>query len=109
MVTAMAGMYNMGDLLDLLAREGGEELRLEPGKPPSMTMRGQQSIVDEALLTSDNVSELFQMLSSEERARELGRCGDVRFTYAAQGGGRFAVNATLQGEALSLRIRNLAL
>src|SRR5260221_11807327 len=35
-VFGMAGMYSMNDLLNLLAQEGAEEVRLEPGKPPVM-------------------------------------------------------------------------
>ena len=104
----MAGMYNMNDLLNLVAREAAEELRLEPGMPPTIILQGKSRIIDASLVTDDNVSELFRSIATEEQRRELARCGDIHFTFVAQNSARFSVSAAMQRESLTLRIRNLA-
>jgi Tfp pilus assembly ATPase PilU len=106
-VFAMAGMYSMNDLLNLLAQEGGEEVRLEPGEPPLMVLQGRPKVVDGALVTADYVAELFRGVATEEQKRELDRCGDIHFTFVARGSGRFSLLAAMRGENLSLRIKNL--
>jgi Tfp pilus assembly ATPase PilU len=103
----MAGMYSMNDLLNLVAHEGAEELRLEPGSPPVIVLQGKPRVVDASLATSDNVAELFRSIATEEQRRELDRCGDIHFTFVAQNSARFGVSAGQQGEFLKLRIRNL--
>jgi Tfp pilus assembly ATPase PilU len=103
----MAGMYSMNDLLKLLAQQGGEEVRLEPGKPPVMVLQGKPKVVDGALVTSDYVSELLRGVATEEQRRELDSCGDLHFTFVAAGSSRFSLQAAIQGENLSLRIKNL--
>jgi Tfp pilus assembly ATPase PilU len=107
MVFGMAGMYGMNDLLNLVARESAEELRLEPGRPPIIVLHGKARVVDSSLLTSDNVNELFRGIATEEQSRELRRCGAIHFNFAAQNSARFWVNAVVQGEALGLTIKNL--
>jgi Tfp pilus assembly ATPase PilU len=103
----MAGMYSMNDLLNLLSQEGGEEVKLEPGKPPVMVLRGKPKVVDGTLVTTDYVAELFRGIATEEQRRELESCGDVHFTFLARGSAPFSVLASMHGENLSLRIKNI--
>ena len=103
----MPGMYNIHDLLDLVAREGADELRLEPGRPPVIVLQGKSRVIDGALVTSDNVAELFRGIATEEQSRELGRCGDVHFAFAAHNSARFNVTALIQNEHLNVTIKNL--
>ena len=107
MMGGMPGMYNIHDLLNLVARQGAEELRLEPGRPPVLVLQGKPRVIDGGVVTSDNVAELFRGIATEEQNRELGRCGDVHFTFAAQNSARFNVSATMQKEYLNVRIKNL--
>ena len=106
-VFGMAGMYSMNDLLNLLAHEGAEEVRLEPRKPPVIVLRGKPRVVDGGLVTSDDVSELFRGIATEEQRRELETCGDIHFIFVAQGSARFSLLAAAQGEDLSLTITNI--
>ena len=101
----MAGLYRMSDLLRLLAHEGAEELRLEPGRPPVMVLRGKPRVIDGGVVTTDDVAELFRGIATEEQNRELERCGDIHFTYGPQD--RFRIEAASQGEFCSLRIKNM--
>ena len=103
----MAGMYSLNDLLNLLAHEGAEEVRLDPGKPPVIVLRGKPRVVDGGLVTSEDVSELFRGIATDEQRRELDRCGDIHFIFVAQGSARFSLLAALQGEILSLTIKNI--
>lgn len=103
----MAGMYSLNDLLNLLAKEDGEEVRLEPGNPPLMVLQGKTKIVDGALVTTEYVAELFRGVATDEQRRELDRCGDLHFTFVSRGSARFSLLASMQGENLSLRIKNI--
>lgn len=73
----MAEMYCLNDLLSLAGRERAEELRVEPGKVPSIVIRGRSRALDLPPLTSDNVAELFRSFATGERMEEQRRCGDV--------------------------------
>jgi len=103
----MAGMYRMYDLLNLVARQGAAELRLQPDSPPMMVLHGQPRVIDGPLITSDQVAELFRSIATEEQSRELDQCGDIHFSYNAENAMRFTVSATTQGGILSLRVKNL--
>lgn len=104
----MAGMYSINDLLKLMAQESAAELRLEPDRPPMMLLRGKARVLDGPLITSDDVSDLFKAVATEEQRRELDICGDVRFQYLGDHSEQFTVKAQLdQGGILSLKITNL--
>ncbi len=103
----MAGMYCMKDLLKLAAAEGAEELRLEPTRPPMMLLHGKVRVLDGPLITSEQVTELFHSIASQEQRRELELCGDAHFTYAAEHSAEFSVRAGIRGQNVSLTIKNL--
>jgi Tfp pilus assembly pilus retraction ATPase PilT len=103
----MAGMYSMKDLLELVVREGAEELRLQPGKSPVIVLRGELRTIDVRAVTTENVTELFRSVASEKQLEELHKCGDLHFIYLFQNSARFAVTAERQREDLNLKIRNL--
>jgi Tfp pilus assembly ATPase PilU len=104
----MPGMYNLNDLFDLMTREGAEELRLDPGRPPVMVLQGRLRVIDGALLTTENVAELFRSIATKEQRRELDQCGDIHFNLAVSNSDRFNVSATIQGEQFSLCVRNMS-
>jgi Tfp pilus assembly pilus retraction ATPase PilT len=107
MVFDMAGMYSMRDLLNLVAREGADELHLEPGRPPVMVLQGKRRVIDGTLVTNDHVAELFKGIATEDQKQELDRCGTSHFAFAAPNSARFLIGATLQGASLRLSIKNL--
>jgi Tfp pilus assembly ATPase PilU len=103
----MGGMYRMQDLLDLLTREGAEELCLEPGRPPVMVRHGKARVMDGELVTSDNIAELFHSIATAEQKQELTRCGDSQFIHATEHSARFKVSAAFDNGQLNLTVRNL--
>jgi Tfp pilus assembly ATPase PilU len=107
-VLRVAGMYNLKDLLNLVAQEGAEELRLEPDRPPMMLLHGKVRVLDGPLVSSDQVTELFRGIATEEQRHELELCGNTHFHYAAEHSTQFSVRAGVQDDRLSLTIKNLA-
>lgn len=104
----MPGMYNLKDLLNLVAQEGAEELRLEPDRPPMMLLHGKVRVLDGPLVTGEQVSELFHGIASEEQRRELDLCGNTHFRYTIDYAGPFNVRADTHNNRLRVSIKNLA-
>ena len=101
----MAGMYCLDDLLKLVESEQAEELRLEPGRSPEMTVGGRTRVLDLPPITGDEVAGLFGAFAPPERLEELSRCGDVHFNCSFQRSARFKVSASLKGREMSLKLR----
>ena len=104
----MGGMYRMQDLLELVAHEGAEELRLEPGRPPVMVLHGKVRVVDGTLITGDIVAELFRSNAADEQAQEFARCGEIHFIFMTEHSARFKIRAAMDGENLNLTVKNLS-
>lgn len=104
----MAGMYCLDDLLQLVESEEAEELRLEPGKSPEMSVDGRIRMLDLPPITGDEVAGLFRVFAPPEHLEELSRCGDVHFNFSFQGSARFKVSASLKGQDMSLKLRRLS-
>jgi len=103
----MPGMYSIKDLLNLVARQGASELRLEHDRPPMMLLHGKIRVLDGPLVTSDQIYELFCGISTDEQRRELDLCGHTLFRYAAEHSALFSVRADMKVNRLNLSIKNL--
>ena len=103
----MAGLYSMADLLGLIEQHGAQELRIEAGKPPVLFVKGRARSLELPSPANDDIQQLFRSLATPEQIRELQACGDVRFLYSSSESARFNIAASLEGEQLSLQIRNL--
>ena len=103
----MPGLYSMSDLLALMEKQGAQELRIEAGTPPVLFVKGRASPLEISPLASDDIQQLFRSFATPEQIRELQACGDVRFLYSSSESARFNIAASLEGEQLSLQIRNL--
>jgi Tfp pilus assembly ATPase PilU len=101
-------MYNLKDLLVLMARESAEELLLEPDQPPRMLLRGKMRVLDGPILTADEVEGLVQSIATEEQRREIAMCGDARFQYVAEHMAKFSVDAQTHDNLLRVKIRYLS-
>jgi Tfp pilus assembly pilus retraction ATPase PilT len=103
MVSEMSGMYSMKDLLNLVAKQGAAELRLDPDRPPMMLLHGKVRVLDGPLVTSDHINELFRGIATDEQRRELDLCGSTHFKYATN----FSVHVGIRGNSLSMSVKNL--
>lgn len=100
-------MYSMKDLLNLVAQQGAAELRLECARPPMMLLQGKVRVLDGPSVTSDHITELLHGIATDEQRRELDVCGSVRFTYAGEHSTHFSVRAGINGQNVSMTIKNL--
>jgi len=100
-------MYSMKDLLKVLVEQRATELRLEPDRPPMMLLHGKLRVLDGPLVSSDQISELFRGIATDEQRRELDLCGSTHFRYAAENSANFGVRAGIRGNSLRLSIKNL--
>ena len=103
----MAGTYRIEDLLKLMAQESAQELVLQVGRPPMMLLKGKLRVLDGPLVGTAEIQELLGGIATEEQRRELDLCGDSQFQYAREQLGTFHVRAALEGQNLSLRVKNL--
>lgn len=104
----MAGMYCMDDLLELSLREGAEELRLRSGEAPVMVIQGESIAIDVPVVTTEDVTELFQSVATAEQLKELRTCGDIHFVYVFRNSAQFGVTAKMERGAFDVRFRNIA-
>ena len=104
----MAGMYRIEDLLKLVLRERAEELHLQVDQSPIMIVGGKERAIDILALTSDNVTELFQAIATQDQLKELRACGKIHFIHLFQHSARFSVSAHMQHESFDVKIKNLS-
>src|SRR5690349_10594559 len=108
MMGRMGGMYRMRDLLNLLTSEGAEELRLEAGRPPVMVLHGKARVMDGALVSNEDVAELFRSIATEAQNSELARCGESHFIFVSEPSARFKISGTMDGDRVYVAVRNLS-
>lgn len=104
----MAGMYCMDDLLELVLREHAEELHLQVDQPPVMVVQSQRLAIDVPAVTTDNVTQLFQSITTENQLKELRACGGIQFIYLFRNSARFSVTARVQHDVFDVKIKNLS-
>ena len=63
--------------------------------------------MDGPVVASDQITELFHGIATAEQRRELDLCGTIHFTYVTEHSGHFSVRAGMEGNDLSMSIRNL--
>jgi Tfp pilus assembly ATPase PilU len=71
--------YSMKDLLNLVAQQGAAELCLESDRPPMMLLQCKVRVLDGPQVTSDQITELFRGIATDEQRRELDLCGSAHF------------------------------
>ena len=101
-------MYRMLDLLSLLTSEEAEELRLEADRPPMMVLHGKARVMDGALVSNEDVAELFRSIATEAQNSELARCGESHFIFVSDRSARFKIRATIDGDRVCVVVRNLS-
>jgi Tfp pilus assembly pilus retraction ATPase PilT len=72
-------MYDLNDLLQLVANTRAQGLILKPGLSPVVRMHGEQEAVEGPAVTPENAEELFRVASTTRQRRELADRGFVEF------------------------------
>ena len=96
---------SLGDLIDLLVREGGSDLHMKVGSPPVIRVNGVLGPVEgyEVLEPAETEAVLGEIMP-EELVEDFGQVGEADFSYEADVG-RFRVNAFRQRGAVSIVMR----
>jgi hypothetical protein len=58
-----------------------------------MLLHGKLRVLDGPLVTTDQITELFHGVATDEQRRELDLCGNTHFRYAAENSTNFSVRA----------------
>ena len=96
---------SLGDLIDLLVREGGSDLHLKVGSPPVIRVNGVLGPVEGyEVLEPAETEALLGEIMPEELVEDFGQVGEADFSYEADVG-RFRVNAFRQRGAVSIVMR----
>ena len=93
-------------LTERLVEEGGSDLHLKAGAPPSVRLRGALSqLEDYEKLRPGDTEEILQEILPSNLTEEFDREGEADFSYSMQGVGRFRVNAFRQRGSISIVMR----
>ena len=93
------------DLIGRLVREGGSDLHIKAGSPPTIRIRGLLTYVEGyGALDPQDTEAILETIIPETLVDEFERAGEADFSYEA-GPGRFRVNAFRQRGAISVVMR----
>jgi twitching motility protein PilT len=95
------------DLFRLVTDEGGSDLHITVGVPPTIRKNGKLVRLGEENLTPVETEKLIKQLINEEQMKELEKVGQVDFSFSLSGIGRFRVNAFKQRGVFSAAIRHV--
>ena len=86
----------MVDLLELIVSEGGSDLHLEVGIPPTIRLHGSLIALDSSVLTAEDTESLVKSITSDFHQRTIREEGTVDFGFDFKGMARFRVSAFKQ-------------
>ena len=82
----------MSDLLHLVGKEGGSDLHIRVGVPPTIRMHGILQKVDGPSVTDEIAEELMRSITSDENVQEVRERGGADFAFAFGDMARFRVS-----------------
>jgi twitching motility protein PilT len=98
-------VLDLTSLLRILAEEGGSDLHLKVGVPPTIRVDGLLRRLPGNRLTNADTMTVAQEIMPAERKEKLERQNEADFAYSVAGVGRFRVNVFRQRGSVSLVFR----
>jgi twitching motility protein PilT len=98
-------LVELTSLLRILAEEGGSDLHLKVGAPPTIRVDGFLRRLPGNLLTSVDTTTVAHEILPADRREKLERQNEADFAYSVSGVGRFRVNVFRQRGSISLVFR----
>lgn len=86
----------MVDLLELIIAEGGSDLHLEVGAPPTVRINGSLVPLESPLLTHEDTEKLVHSITSDHHQKTIRETGTIDFGFDYVGKARFRVSAFKQ-------------
>jgi twitching motility protein PilT len=98
-------LVDLTSLLRILAEEGGSDLHLKVGAPPTIRVDGRLRRLPGNRLTNADTTMAAQQILPTDRRETLERQNEADFAYSVAGVGRFRVNVFRQRGSVSLVFR----
>ncbi|MBP2641597.1 MAG: pilT [Firmicutes bacterium] len=95
----------MIDLLWEAVQRGASDLHLTMGLPPMLRINGSMLPLEAPCLSFDDTKECLLELASEQQNQLLAERGEIDFSYAIDGLGRFRINAFRRQGTVAIAIR----
>lgn len=102
----MIGQKRVDELTGRLVEEGGSDLHLKVGAPPSARLKGALTHLEGySELRPEETEEILKEMIPHNLVDEFERDGEADFSYSVDGVGRFRVNAFRQRGSVSIVMR----
>jgi twitching motility protein PilT len=106
--TAPAAPYNFKLVLQTMAQQGGSDLHLKIGRPPTMRLNGELVPMDLPSLKPEDLRSIGEQIIPPKQRREFDESKDADFAIGVPGVGRFRVNVYQQRGSLAYAFRAIA-
>ncbi len=105
---APAAAYNFKFVLQTMAQQGGSDLHLKIGRPPTMRLNGELVAMDLPALRPEDLRSIGEQIIPPKQRREFDESKDADFAIGVPGVGRFRVNVYQQRGSLAYAFRAIA-
>ena len=105
---APAAAYNFKLVLQTMAQQGGSDLHLKIGRPPTMRLNGELVAMDLPALRPEDLRSIGEQIIPPKQRREFDESKDADFAIGVPGVGRFRVNVYQQRGSLAYAFRAIA-
>ncbi len=96
----------IGELLDIVIREGGSDLHLSAGSPPIIRVSGSLvPLLQQPVFTPDEMDKILKSIAPEQRLSTFTETQAVDFSYAHTKENRFRVNGYVTQGSVSMALR----
>lgn len=103
-----APAYNFKLVLQTMVQQGGSDLHLKIGRPPTMRLNGELVPMDLPPLKPEDLRSIGEQIIPPKQRREFDETKDADFAIGVPGIGRFRVNVYQQRGSLAYAFRAIA-
>ncbi len=106
--SATTTAYNVKLVLQTMAQQGGSDLHLKLGRPPTMRLNGELVPMALPALRSEDLRSVGEQIIPPDLRREFDKSRDADFAVGVPGAGRYRVNVYQQRGSLAYAFRAIA-
>lgn len=103
-----APAYNFKQVLQTMVQQGGSDLHLKIGRPPTMRLNGELVAMDLPALRPEDLRSIGEQIIPPKQRKEFDESKDADFAIGVPGIGRFRVNVYQQRGSLAYAFRAIA-
>ncbi len=106
--SATTTAYNVKLVLQTMAQQGGSDLHLKLGRPPTMRLNGELVPMALPAMRSEDLRSVGEQIIPPDLRREFDKSRDADFAVGVPGAGRYRVNVYQQRGSLAYAFRAIA-